>query len=97
MANKDKRRRSLRKTRLVVVVVTHGATARARRAERALQILEHATTACPYCGSFESELLERGKARQTRDTTAGVNKLEWTERRQCAQCHSVYTIRDANY
>lgn len=97
MANKAKRRRSLRKTRIVVVVVTHGATARARRAEHALQILEQATTACPYCGSFESRLLKRGKARQTRDHASGVNKLEWTERRQCAQCHSVYAIRDADY
>jgi hypothetical protein len=57
------------------------ALSRAQRAARALRVLERATTACPYCGSFENELLKRGK---------------WGEHRQCARCRNRYTIRNAD-
>ena len=97
MATKAKCRRSLRKMRIVVVVVTHSATPRVRRAERALQILEQATTACPYCGSFKNRLLKRGKARLTRAHPTGASTLEWTERRRCVRCPNVYTIRNGHY
>jgi hypothetical protein len=57
------------------------ALGRAQRAARALRVLERATTACPYCGSFENELLKRGK---------------WGEHRHCARCRNRYTIRNAD-
>jgi hypothetical protein len=54
------------------------------RAKYALALLEQATTACPYCGSFESRLLGRGITRPTRN---GKNAPVWDER-QCASAET---------
>ncbi len=72
------------------------ALSRAQRAARALRALERATTACPYCGSFESALLERGKPRVTHDQDTGASNLTWSERRQCVRCRNQYTIQNAD-
>lgn len=65
------------------------------RAARALTLAQHATTACPYCGSFESVLLSRSDPCRTRHD-AGRGALEWRERRSCNRCGNDYDVWNAD-